>query len=172
MKAHLFILLLSAIFVSKSVFSEHVVQEENELFFGTLMLGQSIDDIPASFEKLENCYISVEPKYFDCEFVDNYGTRYLVEGDTVIRKEIIMDTSKLDHYPIGIEKGDKFQDVINKISASEVKHHIWHMNLQNSEKFLVVEYISKFYQEVEWSYYIMFDGNNVVKLIGVRLNWN
>jgi hypothetical protein len=80
--------------------------------FGKFDIGAVITDIPQKGRK-PNCVV-YNNGAADCEFVDERGVSYLVDGRVVVRKEIVDATTYKGTLPLGMRRGETLSDLLHR----------------------------------------------------------
>lgn len=141
------------------------------LAIGSALLGQPLLDV-YGYKKSESCFASEDKDYVDCEYTDQNGVSYLVEGSVIIRKEIRFSDGKAKpKLPMGLHRESTLSEAITKISNSDGRLLVWHLVFVDGDTILNTGFVTKNAVGQERDFYIVFDEQGVMKLIGERINW-
>lgn len=141
------------------------------LAFGTALLGQTPSDIKGVVSASDSCFISEDGSYIDCEYTDQQGISYLVEGSLIIRKEIRLPNRLKAELPLDFSQDDSLSEVIQKIDNSEGEQLVWHVVFASGDIIINTGFATKNVIGQERDFYIVFDDQGKMKLIGERINW-
>lgn len=87
--------------------AQEVHDQDLDQEVGSIPLGSSIQSIPPGARRSASCYEG--DRNIDCEFQRNDGVHYLVFGRTLTRKRILLDGSRRENLPFGLQ-GDETED--------------------------------------------------------------
>ncbi|MFN7219580.1 MAG: hypothetical protein ACK5UX_02945 [Burkholderiales bacterium] len=114
----LFVLLLSIEASSQSMIADSSckVFKDTSGFssFGKFEVGAKLKSIPQAGRK-PNCIV-YKNGGADCEFVDEQGVAYLVDGRIVVRKQITDTTAFKGKLPLGMQRNETLADLLRRSS--------------------------------------------------------
>ena len=146
-------------------------KDSDFLAFGSAFLGQRLLDVNG-YKKSESCFTWESKDYADCEYTDQKGVSYLVEGSVIIRKEIRISSSETKpKLPMGLHLKSTLSETIKKISNSDGRLLVWHLVFVDGDTILNTGFVTKNSVGQERDFYIVFDEKGIMKLVGERTNW-
>jgi hypothetical protein len=149
------------------------VDQRDFYSFGRGSLGASKESLLNIRSKSKECVENLDGSYSDCEYTDSNGVSYLVEGKTIIRKEIRDLRIYQGRLIGGISSGDGLISVLKKLSSLPPEFPIWSVGFESNGGFILgTGTCIQARNGVEWSYNIYFDRSGSVRAVGAQLNWN
>ena len=148
------------------------VDQQDFFSFGSARLGDSQAQVPQNSTKSKECLEDRARNYFDCEYTDQEGVSYLVEGTQIIRKEIRTPALYQKELIGGVRAADTLIDVVRKLASLPPDFPQWSIKSTPDDKIILATGTCLLGSNgYEWSYYFGFDGTGHLKLIGARGNW-
>ena len=141
---------------------------------GPIILGSDYEHVAKLRNHADECVIDEDNNYVDCEFYDDNGVAYLVEGNQVIRTEIRRGLVSDDYCSVfGLTLSDNIMTALRKISndddGAEIRWTV--VNDGNSSIVLATGFSFTNELSVDYGIYIVLSGKGDIETIGSRLNW-
>jgi hypothetical protein len=129
------------------------------LSFGRFQLGEDRSHIPSDVKKLANCLEEPSSNYYDCEYADKDGVRYLVYEHQVIQKTVTKDEAKDVKLPAGLSLGDPISVVLGKLATlpEDAPEWVAHASKSEGEFYLSAGICLVDQAKAEWHFRLGFD---------------
>ena len=143
------------------------------LEFGVAELGTEVIVVADLLGRNSNCYESEDKKYIDCEYFDDSGVSYTVEGTRILKKEIKSENlSKLDRQPFNLSYTDHFQDAVKKFHNLDNELPNWTILYDENDIVLASDFCFKNKNGNLFSLSLTFNSETLrLEKIISRLNW-
>lgn len=161
-------------FASAECGQELSADSERSPTVGPIILGSDYKRVAKLRNYADECVIDDDNNYVDCEFYDDNGVAYLVEGNQVVRTEIRRSLVNDDYCSVfGLSLSDNVMTVLSKISndanGAEIRWAV--VSDDDSSIILVTGFSFTNELSVDYGIYIVLSGKGEIETIGSRLNW-
>lgn len=164
---HLTVAVAAAILCSAPAFGQSCTSlnyDVGSLMFGRIELGADRSTLPSDITSSANCLEQPAQNYYDCEYYDLDGVRYLVYGHQVVRKTVTMDTINGAQLPFGLRFGDSVNAVLAKVVDLPEGLPRWQAISAKSKNgfYLTAGACLADQDKTEWHFHLKFNSNGAL----------